>query len=258
MNVIFLANLILPSTILASLPGLTTDINISTLAVFFAGLLSFLSPCVLPIIPLYLAYLSGSNNFSFSQDDNRERKREAKIKLLGNSFAFILGICATYFILALATGSISYFISSKRELFKNLVGIIILVLGVVQLVLTLRKKSFGSEKRINFDWSKIGMNPLTAFIMGFTFSFAWTPCVGPQLAAVLSLAASSSSRAGAFLYLGVYCLGFIIPFLLISIFTDSLLQLIKKNKKIVQYIPIVTSVLMIIFAILILASIIQI
>lgn len=245
-------------SILSSLPGLKTSVDVSSFAIFLAGLLSFLSPCVLPIIPLYLAYLSGGTSFGNNEDLSKKDKMRNKMKLMLNSFSFILGICMTYFLLALATSTISFFIVSNKDLFKNITGTIILLLGVMQLYFCLRKQSFGAERRINFDWSKFGMNPLVAFGLGFTFSFAWTPCVGPQLAAVLSMSATTGDRARSFIYLAVYCLGFIIPFILLSIFTDSLLGFIKKNRKLMKYVPIFTSILMIIFAILILTSLIHI
>ncbi len=101
------------------------------------------------------------------------------------------------------------------------------------------------ERRLPIALEKLSMNPLTALIMGFTFSFAWTPCVGPTLTSVLIMAAGATTRGLSVLLLGIYSLGFVIPFLLLGLFTTQILGFLKKRPKIMKYAVIIGGLLMV-------------
>lgn len=207
--------------------SLTT--NVSILLVFAEGFISFFSPCVLPLIPVYISYLAG-NGRRVDSDGTITYERK---KVLFNTLFFLLGISSVFFILGLSFSALGIFFSKNRVLFSKIGGIIIIVLGLVQLNI-IKLNFLKMEKRINLNISK-KMNPLLAYIMGFTFSFAWTPCVGPALASVLILASNASNAFEGNLLVLVYALGFMIPFIILGIFTTESLNFFKEKRSLVKY-----------------------
>ncbi len=207
--------------------GLTA--NVSIILVFLEGFISFFSPCVLPLIPVYISYLAGNGKKVNSDGTiSYERKR-----VLFNTLFFVLGISSVFFILGLSFSALGIFFNKNRELFSKIGGAIIIILGLVQLDI-IKLNFLKMEKRINLE---IGgkMNPFLAYIMGFTFSFAWTPCVGPALASVLILASNAENSFAGNLLVLVYDLGFIIPFIILGIFTTEALNFFKEKKNLVKY-----------------------
>lgn len=213
--------------------------NISFILVFLAGLMSFFSPCVLPLLPVYIGYLSGS-------DTEGEYKTK---KVLINTIAFVLGISVTFFLLGLAFTNIAQFFTSNRNIITKVSGIVVIIFGLVQIGF-IEFKIFNREKRINAKFNKKKMNPIMAFLMGLTFSFAWTPCVGPMLSSVLLLASSAQSVLLGNVLVLIYTLGFIIPFILAGIFTTKLLNIFSKRKNIVKYVKKAGGIILIIMGIM--------
>lgn len=210
--------------------GLVSVENISFLLVFLEGVLSFLSPCVLPLIPIYISYLAG-NAKQENHDGTITYKRS---KVLFHTVFFILGISTAFFILGISFSSLGKFFNSNKILFSRIAGIIIVVLGLFQIGF-FDFKFLQRERKINLNLSGKKINPFMAYIMGFTFSFAWTPCVGPALSSVLILASSAKDAAIGNILVLLYTVGFVVPFLLLGIFTTQALNFIKKNKKIMKY-----------------------
>lgn len=225
--------------------GLVSLNNISFVMVFFEGLISFFSPCVLPIIPLYIGYLTG--NAKIENNDGTFTYKKKKVLL--HTIFFILGISTTFFVLGISFSALGTFFSSNKIIFSRIAGIIIIVLGLFQIGI-FEFKFLQRDHRINYNLKFKNMNPIIAYIMGFTFSFAWTPCVGPGLASVLILASSAKNAITGNLLVIVYALGFIIPFLLLGLFTTHALNFIKKNKGIVKYTIKIGGALMIIMGIM--------
>ena len=194
--------------------GFDLQTSVSALTVFFQGLLSFFSPCVLPLVPLYLSYLAGGA-------PEAALDKAARRRTLLNTFFFVLGISFAFFLLGMGFTALGQFFSRYRTAFTVAGGIVVLLMGVWQLF-------FGGistkELRLPFRLDKWAMGPIPALVMGFTFSFAWTPCVGPTLTSVLLLAGSSDSRVLGFVLIGVYTLGFVLPFLLVGLFTGQMLR----------------------------------
>ena len=219
--------------------------HISFFIVFIEGLVSFLSPCILPLIPIYITYLAG--NAKQTLPDGKVVYNRKKVFF--HTLCFAIGICVTFFLLGLSFSTIGRFFSSHQVLFTRIGGIIIVLLGLFQLGV-FNFKFLQKERKINFDISKKEVNPLIAFVMGFTFSFAWTPCVGPALSSVLILASSSQSAFLGNLLVFVYSLGFILPFLLLGLFTSQVLNFFKNNPKIIKYTVKISGVLLIIIGIM--------
>ena len=222
--------------------GFQLEFNLSALTVFLQGILSFLSPCVLPLLPLYLGYLSGGAGSSDSEDGRQPGLRRGKVMV--NTLFFVAGIGFTFFLLGLGASALGQFFSQYHIWFARIGGAIVILFGLYQLGV-FRLPFLAGEHRLSIQPGKFGSGPLAAFILGFTFSFSWTPCIGPTLASVLLMAGSSSDAGLAFLYIGIYTAGFCIPFLLVGLFTTSLLNFFKKNRRIVQYTAKAGGVLMI-------------
>lgn len=203
--------------------------NVSTMLVFLEGFISFFSPCVLPLIPVYMSYLAG-NGKRVNSDGTITYERK---KVLFNTLFFVLGISSVFFILGLSFSALGIFFNKNRDIFSKIGGAIIIILGLVQLDI-IKLNFLKMEKRINMD---IGgkMNPILAYIMGFTFSFAWTPCVGPALASVLILASNAENAFAGNMLVFVYALGFIIPFIILGIFTTETLNFFKEKRNLVKY-----------------------
>lgn len=236
--------------------GFSIETSISAVTVFIQGLLSFFSPCVLPLVPLYLGYLAGgvgAGTDSAGSSDGRPDAagsdagagKRQKLRLFFRVLCFTIGISAAFFILGLGASAAGSFFSEQRMLFARIGGILIVLFGLYQLGVFGSSKLLGGEHRIPLRLEKMSMSPVTALIMGFTFSFAWTPCVGPALASVLLMAGSAQTEALGFLLIGVYILGFILPFLAAGIFTAQLLGFFRRHMKAVRYTVKIGGVLMI-------------
>ena len=196
------------------------------ITVFLEGLISFFSPCIIPIIPLYMSYLAGSAK-TVNEDGTITYKR--KTTLLHTLF-FVLGISSSFFILGLSFTAIGSFFNNSKYILLIICGILIIVMGLFQTGI-IKIKFLQKEKKINANINIKKMNPLFAFILGFLFSFAWTPCVGPALSSVLMMAGSEESMLIGNLYVLLYAIGFIIPFLILGLFTNEALNLLKKHQK---------------------------
>lgn len=204
--------------------------NISFMIVFVEGLLSFFSPCVIPLIPVYISYLSG-NASQMNENDLMVYDRK---KLFFHTICFVLGISFAFFILGMSFTALGSFFQSHRLLFTRIGGIVIVFLGLFQIGF-LNFYFLQRERKFHLSLGTKKINSLLAFIMGFTFSFAWTPCVGPALSSILIMASSSKSALSGNFLVFIYTIGFIIPFLLLGLFTTQALNFLKHKRNFMKY-----------------------
>lgn len=213
--------------------------HISILMVFMEGVLSFLSPCVLPLLPVYMGYLIGS-------DVNNKQIRKKRFVIFF-TLSFIFGIFTAILLMNISITLISSFFRDHMSVFIKVGGILIIVLGLFQLGF-FKSNFLGKTRRLPFTVKK-EMNLLLAFLMGFTFSFAWTPCIGPALSSILLLANSSQNFWMSNFLMVIYALGLTIPFLLIGIFTDSILNWLSNHKSIMNYTVKLGAIILIFFGV---------
>lgn len=212
--------------------------HISLALVFVEGLVSFLSPCVLPIIPIYMGYLAGNSN----------EKRNSNKKVLLFTISFIFGILLAIFLMNASINLLQSFLKEHMTLFVRIGGILIVLLGIYQLgfiKINFLQRTFRFSLKTD---SK--MNVMVAFIMGFTFSFAWTPCIGPALSSILLLAASSGDFWYSNFLMIIYAFGFTLPFLVLGLFTNKALNWLNSHRDIVKYTTKIGAVILIIFGLM--------
>lgn len=219
---------------------------VTVFALFAEGLLSFLSPCVLPILPVYVGILAGGAG----------EKEESRTVLI-NTLFFVVGITMTFLLLAFTSSLLSRFFQANSQLLQTISGLLIICLGLVQLGwlrINLLEREFSAKSKAYQVGKKV--TPLVAFLMGFTFSFSWTPCIGPILASVFIYA---SSHAGwtSFVLILVYCLGFILPFLLVAFFSQKVLEFFKNKRQYLVWTKKVSGYLLLIIGLSILTGFFQ-
>lgn len=226
--------------------GFSFDVSVPVFTVFLQGLISFFSPCILPLIPLYIGYLSGGTGTR--GEDGRMHYKRSKVML--HTFCFVLGVSFAFFLLGFGFSAMGEFFKSNQVLFARLGGILVAFLGLYQLGVFGNSRLLGQERRLPLKLNVLAMSPLTALVMGFTFSFAWTPCVGPALTSVLLMAASAGARTTGFLLIGVYTIGFVLPFLAVGIFTTTVLEFFKNHGRVVRYTVKAGGILMVVMGVL--------
>lgn len=212
--------------------------HISLALVFVEGLVSFLSPCVLPIIPIYMGYLAGNSN----------EKRNSNKKVLLFTISFIFGILLAIFLMNASINLLQSFLKEHMTLFVRIGGILIVLLGIYQLgfiKINFLQRTFRFSLKTDNK-----MNVMVAFIMGFTFSFAWTPCIGPALSSILLLAASSGDFWYSNFLMIIYAFSFTLPFLVLGLFTNKALNWLNSHRDIVKYTTKIGAVILIIFGLM--------
>ncbi len=194
----------------------------SLLVAVLGGLLSFLSPCVLPIVPPYLAYMGG-----ISVSD-MEGNAPARRRALGSAFFFVLGLSTVFLLLGAGASAFGRFFLQNQGWFVTVSGVAIMIfgghfVGIYRIAVI--------DRDLRMDAGDRGGSALGAYVLGLAFAFGWTPCIGPQLGTILTLAAQDGSVSrGAFL-LFTYALGLGIPFLLVAAFFPNLTGLMSWMKR---------------------------
>jgi len=184
-------------------------------AAFFAGLLSFLSPCVLPLVPGYVSLISGA-----SVEELQSGNRKLMKTVVLHSVMFIIGFTLVFVTLGAAASGLSQLVHSYKKYLTWAAGILIIIFGI-HLTGLLKIKALYKDTRLHSIQG--GKSPIGAFLIGFAFAFGWTPCIGPYLATILGLAANSNTLGRGVFLLWVYSLGLAVPFLLTSVLIERFL-----------------------------------
>lgn len=209
--------------------GIALTSHISYVLVFMEGLLSFFSPCVIPLLPVYMGYLAGSAKTEHDGVIVYERRR-----VFLNTAFFVLGISFAFLLLGTSFTLLGKLLGEHRYLLIRISGILIILLGLIQLDF-IQFSFLQRERKLNYEVTDKRVNPLVALVLGFTFSFAWTPCIGPALSSVLILVSGAKNTVLGFLLILLYALGFLIPFLLLGLFTSQVLNFLKRKRNLVKY-----------------------
>lgn len=196
------------------------------LGVALAGLVSFLSPCVLPLVPPYLGYLGGTTFEQLSDEKGLERTVWRRVVLA--SVFFVLGFSTVFIALGASASLVGQFIQTWRAELSFAAGIVIILFGL-HFLGVFRIPFLLSEKR--YHASNEGASLLGAYVMGLAFAFGWTPCIGPILATVLALAANEGSLGAGVRLLAVYSLGLGVPFVLAAVAIRPFLSFLQRFRR---------------------------
>jgi len=214
-----------------------------------AGALSFLSPCVLPLVPPYLCYMAGVTTADLRGDNETQVDPNLRRKVVFHAVLFVLGFSVIFVSLGASATAIGKFLLQWSEVLSKIAGVLIIIMGLH--FLGLFKIAF-LQREARFQTS--GSGPVGTFVMGLAFAFGWTPCIGPILAPILSLAgAKETVGEGAFL-LGVYSAGLGIPFILAALFVGPFMQFLDRFKRHLGRVEQIVGVLLILTGILFLTG----
>lgn len=215
-------------------------LTISYLSAFFAGIISFLSPCVLPLIPPYMCFLAGKSlgdltaeaNVAVGNDETGNvavaTGNNLTRQLAWRSFAFVLGFSTVFILLGATATILGQIVQDYFEILSQIAGAIIIIMGIHFLgiikipFLMVEKRYYNDEKPTGF---------FSAYLIGLAFAFGWTPCVGPILATILAIASQEQSTFTGMALLGTYSLGLGIPFMMAALFLKPFLNFMQKFRK---------------------------
>ncbi len=219
--------------------------EISTIAVltaFAAGIVSFLSPCVLPLVPGYVSYMAGYS----LRDVQNPADAQARIAALIASLFFVLGFSTVFVALGASATALGQLLLKYRYEANIVGGAIVIVFGLLTTGLV-RISWFQRDFRLH-PHVRSGQ-PMEAYLLGLAFGFGWTPCIGPVLGAILTLSAISATASSGILLLGAYSLGLGVPFLATAAFTGAFSKRLKSMGRIGRYLQIGAGVVMIIMGV---------
>lgn len=214
--------------------------DVSLPIAFGAGFLSFFSPCILPMIPAYIMYITGVN-----AEEDVTRKRMLALR---RTLAFILGFTIIFIIMGSSATIIGKVFIRNKDIFSKISGIIIIVfglnmMGIIKLkFLNFNKRAAAPKKIVNW---------FSSMLMGMAFAAGWTPCFGPVLASILIFAGGAATISKGIILLLIYSIGMGIPFILTALFINVFDKLLTRSERVLKYIPIISGVVMVIFGLLV-------
>jgi cytochrome c-type biogenesis protein len=212
------------------------------LAAFVAGLISFLSPCVLPLVPGYVSLISGAGVEELKTHDSQLLRR-----VMLQSVMFILGFSVVFITLGALATSVGQLLARYKSLLAHVAGVVIILFGL-HLTGILRINALYADKRLH--GVKGGTSPLGAFVIGFAFAFGWTPCVGPILSVILAFAIEQDTVLKGVFLLAIYSLGLAVPFLLTSLGIERFLVFYRRFQKHMHVLEVASGGLLIVLGIL--------
>ena len=198
--------------------------DVGLLAAFTAGFVSFLSPCILPLVPAYLCFLAGAS-FAELSEGGRPGLTAVAVRRAG---AFVLGFGVVFIAFGASASALGGFVLDHMVLFTQIAGVIIVGLGLHMLGVF---RSLWLMREARFQVQSRPATLLGAFVVGLAFAFGWSPCVGPVLASILMLAGMDQTVGRGALLLGVYALGIGVPFMVAALFTGAFLRWMARMRR---------------------------
>lgn len=214
--------------------------DVSATAAFIAGFISFLSPCILPLIPVYIMYITGTT----MEDELKDNKALVMSRTLG----FVLGFTIIFMIMGTSASFVGKIFLKNKLLFSRISGVIIIIFGLK--MMDIIKLDFLSRERKLKANVKV-TNWFSSVLMGMAFAAGWTPCFGPTLGGILAFAGSTQTVSTGVYLLFIYSLGMAVPFVLTAIFIDVFNNFINKYERYINYIPKIGGFMMVIFGLLV-------
>ena len=228
------------------------EVSVTYIGALFAGFLSFVSPCVLPLIPGYLSFISG---LSIDQLTDKSRRRENLIKVGFSSLLFVLGFSTVFILLGASATFVGDWLREHMAVFNRVAGVVLVLFGLhVMGVFKIRALNY--EKRFHSQSRRFGIT--SAFVIGLAFAFGWTPCIGPILGAILTVAANEGSVLRGIVLLSFYSAGLGIPFIVFALLFNYFVGFSGFFKRHFQKVEIISGLLLIAVGILIFFDMLQI
>ncbi|MBI2097725.1 MAG: sulfite exporter TauE/SafE family protein [Candidatus Vogelbacteria bacterium] len=223
---------------------------IFVISTFFAGILTFLAPCTLPLVPAYLGFISGVDQEELK---NPITARQARRKIFLNGLAFVVGFSSVFIAFGVLAGFVGQALAPYRVWLARFGGGLVIIFGLFMLGF-FKLKFFQDNKRIPVPkWLTLG-KPSSSLFIGGTFALGWTPCVGPILGSVLLLAGTSATALQGGLLLAIFSLGLAIPFLLIALVFYRAMKYIDAISKYLKWVSIIGGVFLIILGVLLMTD----
>jgi cytochrome c-type biogenesis protein len=222
--------------------------NVGILTAFVFGLISFISPCVLPIVPGYLSFISG---VSFDEMQNSGDRSRVRKRILLNTLAFVLGFSVVFILLGASATAIGRFLQEQIGLISKIAGGIVIIFGL-HMTGIFKIPFLNYEKRFHSEGKQLGL--LGAFLVGLAFAFGWTPCIGPILAGILVVASQQQTVGQGILLLSAYSLGLGIPFILTGLSVTIFFSLFNRFKRHLHKVEVVGGILLVLVGVLIMTN----
>ena len=216
-------------------------------AAFLAGLLSFFSPCIFPLIPAYFSFITG---YSLEQLTGRDH-RELRWSVFFSTLAYVAGFSVVFILMGASASYLGSFLYGFKDAIRIFGGIIIIILGI-HISGIFRLPFLDVEKKIHIQ--KKPLHVLGTFLVGMAFGVGWSPCIGPLLGAILVVAGAQETVGRGMILLAVYSAGLAIPFVILSITIHLILSFIRKASRVLRYVNTAAGVLLILMGILLVAN----
>lgn len=227
------------------------EVSVTTVGALLAGFLSFVSPCVLPLIPGYLSFISG---LSMDQLADKGRRRENMIRVGISSFVFVLGFSTVFILLGATATFVGSWLRDNIGLFNKVAGVVLVLFGL-HVMGVFRIRALNYEKRFHSSSRRFGL--FGSYVVGVAFAFGWTPCIGPILGGILTLAANEGSVARGMILLSFYSAGLGIPFILFALLFNYFVGFFGFFRKHFHTVEIISGLLLVAVGILIFFDMLQ-
>jgi cytochrome c-type biogenesis protein len=220
-------------------------------AAFLAGLLSFFSPCILPLIPAYFTFITGLSIDELTADGIAEGVKETRKKVILSTLVYVSGFSFVFILMGASASFLGSLVNEYVWIVRYVGGSIIIIFSL-HLLGIINIKGLNFEKR--FHVKETPFHLMGVFVIGMAFGAGWSPCIGPILGSILIVASDQETIFNGMLLLAVYSLGIAIPFILISVFITRMMETIKKATKFIIYINKATGILLLIVGILLITD----